>query len=81
MWVTTGELADCMSPGCELSNTVAKIGISVLKKSCGDNKVIFPWIVTKHLQEGKFNSNVIKMNFRRDGLYTLSHKQLVPVLF
>ena len=77
MWVTTGELADSMKPGGELSNTVVDIGISVLRECSGEKKVIFPYIVTAYLLERKFNTNVLKKHFRRDISYQLSHKDLV----
>ena len=77
MWVTTGELAGSMKPGGKLSNTVAEIGISVLRDSCPDSKIIFPWIVTSYLIDRKFHTNVLKNFFRRDAFYKLSHKRLV----
>ena len=81
MWVTTGELAGSMKPGGKLSNTVAEIGIAVLRESCPDNKIIFPWIVTSYLIDKKFHTNVLKNSFRRDASYKLSHKRLVKLFF
>ena len=77
MWVSTGELAGSMKLGGKLSNTVAEIGISVLRDSCPDSKIIFPWIVTSYLLDRKFHTNVLKNFFRRDAFYKLSHKRLV----
>ena len=77
MWVTTGELAESMMPGGELSATVADIGISVLREKMGEKKVIFPFIVMAYLLDRKFTSNVLKKHFRKDRLYKLSHKHMV----
>ena len=68
MWVTAGELADSMKPGAELSNTVAEIGITVLKKCCVDKKVIFPWVITSQLLNGNFDSKLVKLYLRTDVL-------------
>ncbi|KAM0904107.1 hypothetical protein ACQ4PT_018221 [Festuca glaucescens] len=82
MWVNTWELADCVKPGEELSNTICDIAISVLQESCPEKKVIFPYIVTKYLMEHKFNSKIVQNYFRKDEKYKLSHKDLIsfPVL-
>lgn len=77
MWCTTGELADSMKPNGELSNTVCDIGVAVLQHTCPDNKVIFPFIITKYLLDQKFSASVVRMHFRKDQLYKLSHKDLV----
>ena len=79
MWVTTGDLADSIMPAGELSNTVVEIGISVLQESCDTKKIIFPYILTEHLLQHKFESRVVQQNFRRDGKYKLNHKDLVCV--
>jgi hypothetical protein len=77
MWVNTSELASSFMPDGELSNTVCDIGISILQDTCPNNKVIFPYLVTKYLMEGNFNSNMVRRSFRRDDKYKLSHKDLV----
>ena len=79
MWVTAGELAGSVRPEGLLSNTVVEIGVSVLQQSCGDKKVIFPWIATSYLLDRNFNSNVLKKHFRRDEKYKLSHKKMVSL--
>jgi hypothetical protein len=77
IWVNTGELASSFMPDRELSNTICDTGISVLQDTYPPNKVIFPYLVTKYLMEGNFNSNLVRRSFRRDDKYKLSHKDLV----
>jgi hypothetical protein len=79
MWVNTCELASSFMADGELSNTVCDIGISVLQDTCPTNEVIFPYLVTKYLMEGNFNSNLVRRSFRRDEKYKLSHKDLVCI--
>ena len=74
MWVTTGNLAESMKPGGQLSASVADIGINVLRDSCEPNKVIFPFIVTAYLLQRKFNTIALKNHFRKDPSYKLSHR-------
>ena len=81
MWVTTGDLAESMKPGGQLSASVADIGINVLRDSCEPNKVIFPFIVTAYLLQRKFSTNALKNHFRKDPSYKLSHKDLVCGFF
>jgi hypothetical protein len=77
IWVNTDELVSSFMLDGELSNTVCDIGISVLQDTCPTNKVIFPYLVTKYLMEGNFNSNLVRRSFRRDDKYKLGHKDLV----
>jgi hypothetical protein len=77
IWVNTGELASSFMSDGELSNTVCDIGISVLQDTCPTNKDIFPYLVTKYLMKGNFNSNLVRRSFRRDDKYKLSHKDMV----
>ncbi|KAM0874591.1 hypothetical protein ACQ4PT_037302 [Festuca glaucescens] len=82
MWVTTSELADSMKPNGLLSNTVCDIGVAILQHTCPDNKVIFPFIITKYLMDHKFNASAVRRHFRKDQSYKLSHKDLLsfPIL-
>ncbi|KAM0897327.1 hypothetical protein ACQ4PT_022632 [Festuca glaucescens] len=77
MWVNTWELADCVKPDGELSNTICDIAISGLQESCPDKKVIFPYIFTKYLMEHKFNSKIVQKYLRKDDKYKLNHKDLL----
>ena len=78
--MNTWELADCVRPDGQLSNTICDIAISVLQESCPEKKVIFPYIVTKYLMENKFNSKLVQQYFRKDEKYKLSHKDLVCIM-
>jgi hypothetical protein len=77
MWVTTSDFAGSVMPYGELSNNMCDLAISVLQDTCPPNKVIFPYLVTKYLMEGKFNATLLRRAFRRDDKYKLSHKDLV----